>query len=41
MRKALSISWVTITDVTFERSVRLMINSSMTELMTGSSPAEG
>jgi len=30
MRKALSISCVTIIDVTFELSVRLMINSSIT-----------
>ena len=28
-------------DVTFDFSVRLMISSSITELMTGSSPAEG
>src|SRR5437660_12320996 len=35
MRKALSISCVTVTDVTLDFSLRLMINSSMTEPMTG------
>ena len=41
MRKALSISWVTVIEVTFDFSVRLMINSSITELITGSRPIEG
>src|SRR6266568_1128141 len=41
MRKALLMSCVTMIDVTFDFSVRLMINSSITELITGSRPAEG
>src|SRR5207302_533694 len=41
MRKALSISCVTVMDVTFAVSLRLIINSSMTEAMTGSRPADG
>src|SRR5947199_283587 len=41
MRKALSISCVAVMDVTFDFSVRLIINSSITEAMTGSRPADG
>src|ERR1051326_8563865 len=41
MRKALSISCVTVMEVTLAVSLRLIINSSITEAMTGSRPAEG
>src|SRR5439155_1502606 len=41
MRKALSISCVAVMDVTLDFSLRLIINSSITEAMTGSRPADG